>query len=67
MAKEEKNVDYKNKKEYISTCYGEIAICEEYLNGKETGEGKIYYVGDGGISMGLDGIKGGKQFLKENI
>ena len=30
------------------------------LNGKATGEGKIYYVGDGGFIMGIDGIEGGK-------
>ena len=40
MAKEEKKLDNKDKKGYKSYCFGEIAICEEYLNGKKTGEGK---------------------------
>ena len=60
MAKEEQNVDYKNKKYYRCSFWGDIAICKKYLNGKETGEGKIYYVGYGGISMGIDGIEGSK-------
>jgi len=41
--------------------------CEEYLNGKKTGEGKIYYVGYGGCIIGIDGIKGGKLIYEGGI
>ena len=67
MAKEEKKLDNKDKKGYKSYCFGEIAICEEYLNGKKTGEGKIYYVGDEGFIMGIDGIEGGKLIYEGGI
>jgi len=67
MAKEEKKLDNKDKKGYKSYYFGEIAICEEYLNGKKTGEGKIYYVGDEGFIMGIDGIEGGKLIYEGGI
>ena len=34
---------------------------------KKTGEGKIYYVGDEGFTMGIDGIKGGKLIYEGGI
>ena len=67
MAEEKKKLDNKDKKEYRTYYFKEIAICEEYLNGKKTGEGKIYYVGDEGFSMGIDGIKGGKLIYEGGI
>ena len=67
MNKEEKKLDDKNKKEYRCCCFGRIAVSEEYINGKKTGKGKMYYVGYGGFSMGLDGIKGGKLIYEGSI
>ncbi len=64
MDKEEKN---KNKKEYTVCLMGKTAICEEYLNGKKTGKGKIYYVGYGGFTMEIDELKGGKLIYEGGI
>ena len=48
----------KEKKSYTSSFWGNLIICEEYLNDKKTGEVKIYS-NKKGFSMGIDGPKEG--------
>ena len=48
----------KEKKNYICSFWGNLIICEEYLNDKKTGEVKIYS-NKKGFSMGIDGPKEG--------